>query len=446
MRHYDLLVAGGGFSGSAATVAAARRGLKVLLVERANCLGGAATNCLVGPFMKYWTHQNGSLKKLSRGIFEEIAQELLKMDPEVDGGSLTPGHFSEESLKLLLNRMLLEAGAEMLFNTQMISAECENGRISNVTLNAFGKTFQVSADYYIDATGDGNLSVCSGFAYQLGREGDSLCQPMTLCFRLAGVDTKRFFGLANREAEDQELNRGAFGTDEGCSDDEKNKVQFLYKQWQKAGKIKNPREDVMFFRHVIDGVVHFNTTRVVRLDPTDPFDVSRAEIEAREQAWEMYGFLRKNIASFKNSKIVMTAPHIGTRESRKIECEYRLTEEDIKSCKKFDDTVAVGNYDIDIHNPEGAGTSHYFFPQGKYYSIPYRSLVPKGAKNLLVAGRCIGVDHAAQASIRIMPIVCTIGEAAGTAVAVAKSGNTDVMDTDVGRLQKLLIENGAVIE
>ena len=125
--------------------------------------------------------------------------------------------------------------------------------------------------------------------------------------------------------------------------------------------------------------------------------------------------------------------------------EYVLTRDDLVSCRRFEDSVALGNYDIDIHNPEGGGTSHYFFKDGTYYTIPYRSLVPKEIKNLLVAGRCISADHEAQASIRIMPIVCCIGEAAGTAAAIAFESKSDMIDVDTEKLRRTLKDNGAMV-
>ena len=111
----------------------------------------------------------------------------------------------------------------------------------------------------------------------------------------------------------------------------------------------------------------------------------------------------------------------------------------------FEDTIALGNYDIDIHNPEGTGTSHYYFPEGEYYTIPYRSLIPTGVSNMLVAGRCISSDHGAQASYRIMPTVCTIGEAAGVAIGLAVKAQSSVRDISVKELQRILRENGAFL-
>ena len=147
----------------------------------------------------------------------------------------------------------------------------------------------------------------------------------------------------------------------------------------------------------------------------------------------------------KNAELLSTAAEIGVRESRMIDGLHLLTGKELVDCSRFEDSIACGNYDIDIHNPEGSGTSHYYFPAGQYYEIPYRSLLPKEISNLLVAGRCISVDHEAQASIRIMPIVCCLGEAAGVAAAVASKAKVAPADAEIAEIQRILVENGAVI-
>ena len=136
---------------------------------------------------------------------------------------------------------------------------------------------------------------------------------------------------------------------------------------------------------------------------------------------------------------------IGVRESRKIIGKHVLNVDEVKNCVKFEDRIAAGNYDIDIHSPDGSGTSHYYFPEGQYYTIPYRSLLPEKVNNLLVAGRCISSTHEAQASYRIMPIVSTLGEAAGVAAGVANKANVDVVDADYKVIQDELVKAGAFI-
>ena len=430
MKQYNLIVAGGGFAGVAAAIAGAREGLSVLLLEETNALGGAASRCLVNPFMPYWTpiypKEGESKRELSAGIFSEICQRLVDMTRSVHGETkytkIPVGPFSEEYLKILLNRMVTESGACILYHTSVVAVKQENGTLISLTIaNADGLS-EISADYYIDCTGDADLAHLAGFPCQLGREEDHLCQPMTLCFRVGDVDRKKFDSQAAQL------------------------MQKLYKERQQAGLIKNIRENVLLFHTLADSVIHFNTTRVVKLNPTSAADVTKAEIEAREQVWEMFLFLRECVPGFENAQLLSTAMHIGVRESRMIEGHYTLTQEDLLACKKFEDGIAACNYDIDIHNPEGSGTSHYYFPPHEYYTIPYRCLVPKQAKNLLVAGRCISSTHEAQASYRIMPVVCTLGEAAGVAAAVAYREDQSVEKANVSAIRDILRKNGAVID
>ena len=412
-RDWDLIVIGGGFSGTAAAIAAARQGLQVLLCDQAGYLGGAACNCLVNPFMRYW-NTGEDRKPLSRGIFEEILTEMHK----IDGGDGQA--FREETLKLVLDRMTVKAGVKVLLHVTLCSAEMEEGRVRAASFMSKAGLLKFHADYFIDATGDADLCVMAGFKTQLGRKEDQLCQPMTLCFRIANVDMDAF--RANRPIINQ-----------------------VYQEFQREGKIRNPRENVLIFVHPVRNMLHFNTTRIVRLNPVDPFDLTRAEMEAREQMFEMVDFLKENIPGFEHADLAFSAPQIGVRESRMIEGEYVLTGEEVLAGMKFEDSIAAGNYDIDIHNPEGTGTDIYSLPKGAYYTIPYRTLVPKGARNLLVAGRCISADHAAQASVRIMPICATLGEAAGVAVSVASRDHMSVGAVDIRKVQKLLKENNAFL-
>ena len=193
-------------------------------------------------------------------------------------------------------------------------------------------------------------------------------------------------------------------------------------------------------------MLHFNTTRVVKKNPTDAEEVTEAELIARRQVYEVYEFMKKHADGLENSFLMMTAAEIGVRESRMIVGDYVLTESDCRAFTKFKDGIAACNYDIDIHNPEGSGTSHYYFPEGEFYTIPYRSLIPMGVTNMLVAGRCISSDHGAQASYRIMPTVCCIGEAAGSAMALAIKDSIPVREVNTDTLRTTLKANGAFID
>ena len=418
MEKYDLIVVGGGLTGVGAAVSAAREGCKVLLVEASGCLGGAMSVNLVYPFMRYWTKdpKTGERKDLSAGIFAEMNQRQEKyLKP------LSDTRFNPDSFMLVLDEMCVEAGVEVLFHATLCGANVQEREIKSVLLATKAGLMEVEGDSFVDATGDGDLMAFAGCDFQLGRETDGLCQPMTTIFRMSGVDVEDF--KADRP-----------------------RLQELYKQQQAEGKIQNPRENILTFYGLGEGIVHFNTTRIIKLDPTDPFAVSKAEMDARKQIFEMYRFLRENAPSCANATVCNTAISIGVRESRKLKGEHILTVEELKNCEKFPDSIALGNYDIDIHNPEGAGTSHYYFGDGQYYTIPYRSFLPRELDNLLVAGRCLSATHEAQASVRIMPICATMGQAAGTAAAVAKQTGTCVHDVDVAKVQALLRKNGAAID
>ncbi len=416
-KKYDCIVIGGGFAGSAAAVAAARGGAKVLLVERINALGGAPCTMAVNPFMNYYTRipETGESKRLSCGIFEEIENSLRGMN------AMNLNSFNPEYLKLILNRMMQEAGVDLLFNSYFVSAEREGDKIISVTVVNKSGLVKLHADYFIDCTGDADVVNAARFKTRTGRPEDGLCQPMTLCFLIGGVDSVR--GIPDAQT-----------------------IVDLWLDEKKKGHIKNPMDGIMVFRTTFPGIYGLNATRMVKYDPTNAESITDADLEGREQMFELLDFFNRRVPGFENASILSSAVQTGVRESRMTDGEHILTGEELVACTKFDDAIACGNYDIDIHNPEGSGTSHYYFPDGQYYTIPYRSLIPKGAKNLLVAGRCISVTHEAQASIRIMPIVCTIGEAAGTAAAIAAKTKKSVADIDIALLRDTLRLNGACVD
>ena len=184
MKKYDLAVIGGGFAGVAAALAAARAGAKVLIVEKSNCLGGAAVNCLVNPFMPYWTEMDGKRVDLSAGIFKEIHDRLEHHN------AMNKESFLEEKLKYILNEMVAEANIDLLFHAYIFKVEKCDEHIASIVVATKSGEMHVEANYFIDATGDAQLAYLAGCPTVLGRESDHLCQPMTLCFRVGNVDVK----------------------------------------------------------------------------------------------------------------------------------------------------------------------------------------------------------------------------------------------------------------
>lgn len=413
-KDYDLIVVGGGLTGVAAAVAASRQGLSVLLLEQDGSLGGAMSNSFVFPFMRYTYWEDEKWKYLSAGIFKEMVERHRSI-----GGCSKYG-WQPELIKMMLDDMIVEAGVDILFHTRVVNVVMDGRELKSVLAASKSGTLEIRAKFFIDASGDGELMALSGCAYQLGREEDNLCQPMTTCFRLSNVNMEKYY-------------------------EEIPGLQKLYNEKQKTGEITNPRENMLIMGEVSKGVLHFNTTRIVKHNPVDPTELSRAEMEARKQVLELYNFLRQNSEAFRESAIVSIAQNIGVRESRKLLGVHVLTADDLKSLTIFDDSIALGNYDIDIHNPEGTGTYIYSFPKEAYYSIPYRSLLPRETDNLLVAGRCLSATHEAHSAVRIMPICTCMGEAAGVAAAQAVHTGKNAHTLDIHAVQQILEANGAKI-
>ncbi len=415
MKKYDLIVVGGGLSGVGAAVAGARQGLSVMLIEKSNSLGGALSGSLVFPFCPYRAYGGEVNKLLSDGIFTEMRERYEKKT-----GEEIKINFDTEYFKFVLDDMVSDENVDVLFHATVYDVLKDGRNINGVKVATKAGSMTINADFFIDTSGDGDLFYLAGCDYLLGREEDNLCQPMTTCFRLCGVDLDKY-------------------------KEEIASLQELYKQYRSEGKIKNPRENILIFGGLPDGMLHFNTTRIVKMDPTNPFDISKAEIEARKQICEMVDFLKNNSDSFKNCTISSVASQIGVRESRKLRGEHILTANELFDRVMFEDSIALGNYDVDIHSPSGTGTVMKRFDRKYFYSIPYRSLLPKEFDNLLVAGRCISATHEAQSSVRIMPICVCLGVAAGTAIGIAKNTNTNTHTLDVKLLQKTLTDNGAQI-
>lgn len=411
---YNVIVAGGGLAGVMAAVASAREGMRVLLVEKYGFLGGMATAGLVNPFMNFY-ERGGHGVLANSGLFLNL---LLRMNAL--GGTRTPhaASYMEEFMKLALDRICTEYGVKVLFHALVSDVDRNAGEIKNITVSTCSGNIKLTAPIFIDATGDADLSAFAGLEYKLGRDEDGLCQPMTLCFRLGNVDWNRY---------------------------DRNKADCLYKEMQKQGIIKNPRENILVFTLPVENIMHLNTTRIVGLNPVDAEDLSASEMTAREQVYEMYKFMKENIAGLENCALLMSAPEIGIRESRRIVGRYEITREDLLGTKKFDDRIARGTYDIDIHNPSGSGTVIEHIPDNDFYTIPYRALIPRNADNLIVAGRPISSTHAAHSSFRVMPITTCIGEAAGAASSLAVKHNCAFCDVPISELQSVLNDRGALI-
>ena len=384
---YDVIVVGGGMGGVCAAVGAAKEKARVLLIERYGFLGGMATAGLVNPFMPYRTKDG----RLTSAVFNEILFRLQKMSALDVSGQV----FDDEIMKFILDQMIADYGIDVLFHTQLIDARMDQKLISSIITYGKSGALDLEAKIFIDSTGDGDLAALAGAQVEIGRPKDGLCQPMTLCFRVGGV-----MGNLSPPALGKELTE-------------------IFHLAKDKKEIKNPREDILVFGTLVPHIYHFNTTRIIHRDATSTFDLSQAEIEGRKQVFDLFSLFKSSSPRFKDAYLIKIAPQIGVRESRRVLGKYKLTMSEVIEGCKYPDGIARSNYPIDIHNPDGEGTSIHHLQPGDYYEVPYRCLVPKDIKNLIVGSRCISATHEAHSSLRVMPVVAGIGEAAGLAVAWA---------------------------
>ena len=439
----DVLVVGGGNAGCAAAIAAARNGARTLLVERYGFLGGTATASMVGPWMTFHAGDD----RIVGGIAEEIVERLAAR-----GGS--PGHvrdasdyvatitpFDPEIHKGLLFEMMAEAGVDLLLHAYFLEAvRDEHGIVLGARFATVAGPREERAMVTIDATADAYVAASAGVAVQQG-DARGRVQPASLMFRLSHVDlaeTARYL----REHPDQL--RSSLNIDERTPQ-RLTAVAGLYELWERArrrGDVKVPRELVSFFATPYPDEVTVNMTRVVDIDPLDADDLTRAEIEARGQVMELFAFFKRDVPGFARCRIAATATQIGIRESRRIVGLYTLTRDDVLTGRAFDDGIARSAYPIDIHNPSGSGTTTQRLPAGAAYEIPYRCLVPATVDGLLVAGRCISTTHEALASTRLTPTVMTLGQAAGTAAALAAASRVQPRAVDPAALRARLVQAG----
>ncbi len=410
---FDVAIAGGGTGGVPAAVAAARSGARTVLLERYGFLGGMATAGLVNPYMGWHAGE----KALTAGIFAEIIDGLRSM-----GGLHENGHtFDEEILKLVLDRLVCEAGVTVLFHSTFVGCRCSEGIIESASFVSKGGPFDVEADCFVDATGDADLATTAGAEIQVGRNEDGLCQPMTLCFRVAGIKAAKDLAHVQRT------------------------LNAIYLAAKADGRLKNPRENILLFPTMRPDVLHFNTTRVTGLSPLSAGELSEAEFEGRRQAWQLVELFCAEAPGFEEAWLEKSAMLIGVRESRRVMGAYLLEADDILSARKFADAVAASRYPIDIHNPSGEGTVLKGVPEGDWYEIPYRCILPLGIGNLLMASRAISATHEAHASLRVMPVVSGIGQAAGTAAAIACRQKVAPADIDPAELKDALSAAGAFV-
>ena len=444
---YDVVVIGGGPAGVVAAIAAARQGVSTLLVEQNGYLGGMLTVAGVGPQMTY----HAGHTQIIRGIPEEIVKTMC------DNG-FSPGHmedfvgyassvtpFDPEGLKYVLESMALDAGVKLLYHTVYTGCDEADNKIASVHLYSKNGFFDVKAKVFIDCSADADLATHAGVSSVYGRESDNLAQPMSMNVRVAGVDREAVMTYVETHRDDMYPNTPF----DQLHLIPRTGMQGAYSVICKAkeqGDFGIDRDMVLCFETNTPGEFILNMSRIIHKSALDPFDLTDAEIEGRRQAQEIVAFMRTRMPGFEKCRILTTGPHIGVRESRKIDGLYKLTAEDLLGNVMFPDAIAMGGYPIDIHSPDGAAMKHRYLETGSWYSSPYRCLVAKSPENLIVAGRCVSATHEACAAIRVTPIVMAVGQAAGTAAAQSVRMEETANSLNTGLLRQTLIDQGVFLD
>jgi glycine/D-amino acid oxidase-like deaminating enzyme len=417
IAEYDVVICGGGPSGFIAAIAAARGGARTALVERYGFLGGMATAGLVAPISVF--NYNG--RRIIDGIPWEFVERLIEIEGAREEKPLGNITFSPEKYKLIAQRMVIEAGVTLYFHSYLTGCRKEENRLTHIVMENKNGTEAIAAKYFIDCTGDADLSFQAGVPMQ---PVSAELQPATLIFMLGGVDTASLPMIRHSQ---QGVNYHDVSMRQILGELGRNNKLPLYGGPWYCGVLDN-------------GIVLVNMTRTYA-DMTDNRQATKAECLLREDVFTFVNILKENVPAFKDAFLVSTAPQTGTRETRRIKGEYTLTGEEYLEARDFPDAVSRGCHPVDIHSSGSSNQRCEFLKDAAF--IPYRCLIAPGFPNLLVGGRAFSADGVASASVRVQASVMGLGQAAGVAAALSLQSGKDVSDVNIEELRNRLIEYGA---
>lgn len=396
---FDVCVVGAGAGGICAALAAARCSANVLLLEKAPAIGGTGVFSPVSLVCKFHGRDH---RPVNLGIHRELFPEVY-LHSTRDFRPTAPRLTYDEKVLSDRYRRLVAAqqGLTVSAGEGVVSAEKDGSWLRAIQTD---KGRSLRAKVYVDATANGNLSALANCRFMKGRETDGKLQSATVVFSMSGVDRTKL-----RVPEFQ--SRGGL-------DSLWKEMTGLYRAAKESGRTDNPKSSVVAFPYPDGERLLFNANEITGVDPTEPGAEENALALGRRYVRELVEILREHPA-FQAAKVDFVAEKLGVREGRRVWGDYVLTEEDCLGEGRFPDMVAACAYEIDIHDPSGGPTRMVDIPGSGYYHIPYRSLVARDAKNLLLGSRCISGTHEAHSSYRVISGVTAIGQAAGTAAALA---------------------------
>lgn len=421
--NYDVVVCGGGPAGFIAAIAAARSGAKTAVVEQYGFLGGMATMGLVTP-LSVFTYNN---EKVIGGIPWEFIERLEKMGGCIIEKPLGNVAFDPELYKLLCQQMMLEAGVDMYMHSYLSGCQAKDGKISCILFENKNGTEAISADMYIDCTGDGDLAAMAGVPMQT--DECKPLQPLSTYFILGGVDTDSPMII-------DAMHHNKQGQNCHC-------IAVREKLLAMKEKLGIPEFGGPWFCTTLrPGEVTVNMTRTAG-NAIDNRNFTAAEWRLREDVFKIARIFKENFEEFKNSYVTTVAVHAGIRETRRIKGVHTITAEEYVNAYKYPDSISRGAHPIDIHVAAGAEQSVTFLKKAAY--VPYRALIAEDFPNLLVAGRCISADKTSFASLRVQASCMGVGQAAGVAAAQCIKAGVTVQKVDIHNLIEELKKLGAII-
>jgi hypothetical protein len=430
LGRYDVAVVGSGSAGSPAAIAAARTGASVLLVEKLPFLGGVST-AVLDTFYGFYTPGSRSVKVVG-GIGDDVVAGLRSRGDVLERpntyGAGTGVTYLAEHLKVVWEDLVTGAGVRVLLHAFVQEASVDEGRITELVVATKAGLYRVEAQVFVDASGDADLCHFAGFDYELAG-ALSPAQTLTTTFRMVNVDHAK---------------RSEIGKDE---------LHALMGAAADSGEYDLPRREGSDHITPVEGMTATVMTRIDQVRPddagrvrnaTDPDVLTAAEMEGRRQALEYARFLIDRVPGYEHARLVALSSQIGLRETRRVFGDYRITRDDVLSARQFDDQIGLCGSPIEDHGA-GTGTKWEYLPDGTAVGIPLRTLIPQDGSNVLVAGRCFSAEHDAQASIRSMAQCMAMGQAVGTAAALAVKEGGTVRDVDNSGLFSQLRADGAVL-